>query len=246
MSPRVFIINVGVNASHGSLRSPLFEDGSFVFVPIPETVKCPDSDLVPTYREALPYALPYIPECCHTAKVHNDPEFETLTYGDFPETRGRAAALKHMEPGDYLCFLAPLVRWSGIGAGFTKEAGFYIVGYFQVAEVIKGVTDATPLSVLRRIRHSAHVKLAMCGVGGKGFWVIRGSPQSQLLPCAMPFDRELADRVMRDRRGRPWKWREDQSVLQTIGSYTRSCRMITGQAKTELLLDRIGRHATGA
>jgi hypothetical protein len=36
MNKRVFIINVGVNASHGGLKSPIFEDGTFEFVPIPE------------------------------------------------------------------------------------------------------------------------------------------------------------------------------------------------------------------
>ena len=33
---RIFLVNVGVNAGHGGARSPLFADGTFEWVPIPE------------------------------------------------------------------------------------------------------------------------------------------------------------------------------------------------------------------
>jgi len=55
--PRIFLINVGVNASHGSLRSPIFEDGSFIFVPIPEE----GGNSTLTYRELFQGKLDFIP-----------------------------------------------------------------------------------------------------------------------------------------------------------------------------------------
>ncbi|MDI6807351.1 MAG: hypothetical protein QMD14_06155, partial [Candidatus Aenigmarchaeota archaeon] len=108
MHPRIFIINVGVNASHGKLKSPIFEDGSFVFVPIPER-RNPTCTLLPTYRSLFANALEYIPESYYDVRVHSDPEFETFTYGDYPTKKPRAALLKCIEKGDFLFFLARLV-----------------------------------------------------------------------------------------------------------------------------------------
>ena len=48
MSGRIFLINVGTNASHG-FCSPIFEDRTFEFLPIPEDRRLPEtSTLLPT------------------------------------------------------------------------------------------------------------------------------------------------------------------------------------------------------
>jgi hypothetical protein len=56
---KIFIINVGVNASHGRLRSPIFRDETFEFMPIPEDGKgfhnYPDCPLLPRYRDLKPF-----------------------------------------------------------------------------------------------------------------------------------------------------------------------------------------------
>ena len=78
----VFLANVGVNAAH-RVRSPLFEDGSFVLHPIPE-------------RE--PWAPPMVrlPAVWGDRAVHLDPDLagDPPTYGDNCRTAGRAYSLR--------------------------------------------------------------------------------------------------------------------------------------------------------
>jgi len=90
------IINVGANTSHSGLFSPLYEDGTFFFMPIPEmrTISQPEKDLfpgcptLPTYAKFLGNSK--LAQCISkrylTKTVHDDPEFETFTYGDNPDT----------------------------------------------------------------------------------------------------------------------------------------------------------------
>ncbi len=105
----IFIINVGSNTS-SPLQSPLFDDGQFEFIPIPEH-QPPDSNKFLTYAdlrqfnhadEALLDLFPQPPITPQT-KVHNDPEFLTLTYGDNIKQQSNLACLK---VGHLLFFLA--------------------------------------------------------------------------------------------------------------------------------------------
>ena len=85
------IINVGANTSHSGLVSPLWENGTFCFMPIPEEGTSPDPnrDLfsccpnLPTFKD---FVKPQIAFCVHekylTKKVHDDPEFETFAVPD--------------------------------------------------------------------------------------------------------------------------------------------------------------------
>ena len=239
---KAFIINVGANASHGALRSPIFDDGTFFFVPIPEVD--PDaavSGRVLRYRDILPDALRYIPAAYHDAMTHNDPDFETFTYGDYPVSRGRPGLLKQISEGDYLCFLARLVGWSRKDGGFTDRAGFYIVGYFEVGDVFRDVTISSPRPVLKAVANNAHVRRLSEWYDDAG-WIIKGTPNSRLLSRAMPFDRKLADSLMRDRNGERWVWDPTRTELQVIGSYTRSCRMIDDPDRVAPLLRELQKY----
>lgn len=244
MYPRLFIINVGVNASHGNLKSPIFEDGSFIFIPIPER-KINQNLELPRYRDILPEALPYIPKSYHDVKIHNDPEFTTFTYGDYPTKHPRAALLKLIKPRDFLFFLARLVCWSTSENNFTNKAGFYIIGYFHIDYVISEVTIELANEVLISASNNAHVKRGKCNKDKfDKFWIVKGSHQSSLLPRALPFDRHFASHVMVDRQNQPWTWDQNRTDLQIIGSYTRSCRMITDRKKVKFFLEKIEKYST--
>jgi hypothetical protein len=235
--PKAFIINVGANASHAPLRSPIFDDGTFFFVPIPEA-----DEGLPRYRDVLPEALPYLPAAYRDERTHNDPEFATFTYGDYPVSTGRAGLLKQITPGDYLCFLARLVMWSRKDGGFMDRAAFYIVGYFEVGEVFQNVPLSPPESVLRAVANNAHVR-RLRGPEDYRLWIIKGTSNSRLLRRALPFDRKLADRVMRDTNGDRWSWDPLRTDLQVIGSYTRSCRMISDPDRVAVLLEEVREYA---
>lgn len=247
--PKIIIVNVGVNASHGTLMSPIFTDNTFKFIPIPED-KYPTHDL-PTYKEIFPQYLRYIPQNFHNFRVHNDPEFSTYTYGDYPD-RPRVANLKHILKGDWLFFLARLVRWQD--GRFTNDAGFYLIGYFEIKYVLKGAdvenilrnSSVSPQSYLPLddIKNNAHIIRTVRGnIPQDSFWIFKGNGKSRLFKYAVPFVREFTDKVMRDRNGNPWFWDKQKSPLQVIGSYTRSARIIQREDLVRCFWEWIDSHA---
>ena len=216
-SARIFLVNVGVNASHGALRSPIFPDGTFEFLPIPEERRLwsptlPAYPKLAAYNDADKTLADFAPVSRWNDRLHDDPEFRTFTYGDNPQTTGRGAGLKACGPGDYLLFLARLVGHDG-GSRFTGGAGFYLIGFFRVADVLRDVTvfpsgrDFTVFGANAHIRRAAYHQRAL-----NAFWVWKGDPDASLrLPIAVPLGRGLAEETLLDARGRPWTWSDRRS-----------------------------------
>ena len=232
MAGRIFLANVGVNAGH-RFSSPLFPDGTFEFIPIPEA---PDLEglHVLRYRDLrshnspMPDLADHIPRRLWNKAAHNDPEFETLTYGDNCETSPRAAALKQLEPGDFLFFLARLARQTD---GKTPSHGFYLIGYFQIDEVLRDVRAQPDSETLRRFGHNAHVRRGLSDTDlWDRFWVFRGSRRSRRFENAVPITRAIAVELFTSADGSPWHWDKGRTELQVIGSYTRSCRCVCWQS----------------
>lgn len=252
---KIGIINVGVNASHRTLRSPIYDDGTFDFVPIPT---CPLSDcptelgnckecivefsVYPRYSELQSpndrKFSDFIPKKYLNMRTHNDPEFNYFTYGDFPNTSPRASNLKDLEKGDRLLFLARLVMWRD--GYFTNEKGFYLIGFLDIEYIydeyeLKELVHSRRFDEhFERIQNNGHMLIAKenpeywskDALGWNGSWVFLGSKHSQRFKYAVPFTRSLAEKIMLDASGNRWTWPENQTELQRIGSYTRSCRII--------------------
>ena len=113
----IYLANVGANSSHGPLFSPLFEEGAFELLPIPEGDRNLDSSRQAVhYRDLRSYYNPgdgllrYVPQAMWDVACHNDPEFESFTYGD-SGTNGRSSELTNLRKGDALLFLARLERY---------------------------------------------------------------------------------------------------------------------------------------
>ena len=229
MPGRVFLANVGANASH-RFQSPIFPDGTFEMLPIPEASNLPGSSLV-RFGDLRSFNQPdqslrqFIPERWWDWPCHFDPEFHTLTYGDDCEVAPRAAALKGMAPGDCICFIARLVDYRE--GKFTGQRGFYLTGFLEVAEVLPSVTALPGPEEMDRFGSNAHIRRAQADATlWNRFWVFRGSPNSRRFRRAVPVTRELASRVFRTAQGEEWSWDSPRSELQVIGSYTRSCRCV--------------------
>jgi len=242
MTRRIFIINVGVNASHGSLRSPIFGDGTFEFLPIPESRDskrgCPECGLLPRYLDLFRDKLRYLPRKSYSLRVHNDPEFETFTYGDYPTRIPRASNLRYIRKGDYLFFLARMVEWQNWS--FSGAAGFYLVGFLDIENVVKEITGKPPPRIYHEIRNNAHMKRAEWDpVWYDRFWIFKGSKRSKRFRRAVPFTRRLVDRVLLDREGNGLVWDTKRSELQSIGSYTRACRMVEDRARINVFLSAV-------
>ena len=133
--PRALAVNVAANTNEPGFRGPVYPDGSFAYVPIPEAAatlprdQFPVDEPVPTYADLdLPFE---VPDDLRGTPVHADPEFpgvygrERATYGDPHGVKaGRIAAL---EPGDRLLFYATLTLrphgWAGPGDERPGDAG---------------------------------------------------------------------------------------------------------------------------
>jgi hypothetical protein len=146
--PRSIAINVGANTNLPGFRGPVYPDGSFEYVPIPE--REPTAEPVPTYAD-LDLAYP-VPDDALETPVHLDPAFagyagcDRYTYGD--EHGVKAGPLSELDPGDYLLFYATLTtheeppgasRPVGERVGWVApDWGAYLVGHFRVARAVTG------------------------------------------------------------------------------------------------------------
>ena len=241
---KLAFVNVGANASHGSLRSPVFEDYTFEFVPIPDMIlnlferstgiryaNLRASNGV-AFREFIPAA--YLEQFAHT-----DPDFENFTYGDYP-SHGRAANLRRLTPRDYLVFFSRLVRWDD--GHFNGESGFYIVGFLEIETVFPNISRRPNRDVLREIETNPHVIRGTCDPTlYDGFWIIKGTKRSKRLKKAVLFDRKTIEKFgLRDRCGRRWNWRKFRSDDAAIGSYMRSIKVVEDEVQAEKILGTIG------
>ena len=252
--PSVFLANVGANSSHRFL-SPIFDDGAFEFITIPEEPLQAGPHSV-RYRDLRSHYDPkeslgrWIPDRLLDKATHFDPEFGTNTYGDNCEWAPRAFGLKEVRPGDLIFFLVRLARWSG--GEFTGESGFFLIGFVEVESIFRAPANPAGAASPARYAANAHVRRAMNdGRYWDGFWVFAGSDRSTCFPRAVPVDRAFADCVLRTASGQPYIWSPNRSELQVIGSYTRTCRRIidprdpTSNARTDALKQAVGRANPG-
>ena len=214
---RIYLVNVGANASHGRVFSPLFDDGTFEFLPIPESDRSLDKKRravryrdLPSYNKSRGDLREYVPEGMWSSACHNDPDLQEFTYGDNPG-RGRSGALTNLRRGDVLLFLARLERYRE--GRRTGEAGFYLVGGLWV-DYADFVTSNS-----RRFAGNAHARR-----GEPEFLGVAGSERSRRFRRAVPITREICEKAFRDKDGNPWTWGNGKTDLGRIGSYTRSIR----------------------
>lgn len=133
--PRAVALNVGANTNEPGFRAPIYPDGRFTFVPIPESQ--PTTSPPPTYEDLgldLPFALP---EAVADRPVHLDPEFAEYPFGDnytYGDPWGvKARPLLDLSAGDYLFFYATLSTPEDRPAWAPPKWGAFLVGQFRLA-----------------------------------------------------------------------------------------------------------------
>ncbi|MFB6303856.1 MAG: hypothetical protein ABEH47_01720 [Haloferacaceae archaeon] len=193
--PRAVAINVAANTQLPGVRGPVYPDGRFEYVPIPE--REPTDDPVPTYAD-LDLAVDLPPELSDR-RVHLDPEFAGVhgrtayTYGD--EHGVKAGPLSTLDPGDSLLFYATLsLHEDGPDASGTAAAnrapfvlddwGAYLIGEFRVAEAVTGEAfRGLPAAARRRFDSNAHLRRAAFDARV----LVRGDDRSRLFDRAVPL-----------------------------------------------------------
>lgn len=225
-SGRVFIINVGANTA-SSLQSPTFNDGTFEFMPISEYAPL-DSQEVLSFADLRQFNHPDKPmldlfpkaSISPTEKMHNDPEFMTLTYGDNIQQKGN---LQDLQPGDFLFFLARLVPYEN--NRFQHEKAFFaLVGYLEIAEILED--PDSPFFNSPAFVRNAHVKRwSVDHSSFDKFAVFKGSNNSRRFRYAARFDPKFVEHVpLRKADGSSWEW-DRTTELGIIGANTRTVRM---------------------
>ncbi len=153
-------INVAANTNEPGVRGPLFPDGSFEYIPIPESK--PTSDAVPTYADLD--VETDLPEGYRDAPVHLDPEFpeyphcDRYSYGD--EHGIKASPLSELAKGDYLFFYATLSTDADRPDWAPPEWGAFLIGQFRLARDAITGEEYRELSATERTPYAnnAHVK----------------------------------------------------------------------------------------
>jgi hypothetical protein len=238
---KIGFVNVGANSTHGSLRSPIFEDNTFEFVPIPDSIlNLISHDRGIRYRDLKAYNGvefgDFIPHELLHQFAHADPDFKEFTYGDYPNHSPRASNLRKLQSGDYLVFFSRLVPW--VDGRFSSRGAFYLIGFFEIGQIFANVLSEPEKDFMEQVRTNAHMIRGKCDpLLYDGFWIWKGTTNSRRLGKAIPLDRKTVQAFdMKDRRGHEWDWNKFHSEVAAIGSYLRSVRILTDQSQVNRIL----------
>ncbi|MFC6717968.1 hypothetical protein ACFQGT_10050 [Natrialbaceae archaeon GCM10025810] len=173
----VVLAGVGADSTNLGALGPLYDDGTFEYVPIPEkTRRTRETETLGSWElrnggAAAELTTRITPQPVHDGTrtiageelaawpLHHDPNFEALTYGEH-RTSGYVSRLRALEPGDVVGFYAGLHRPG------RDRAHRYLIGYVTVEEVAV-IDPETPTAereaILERHADNAHAKRARDG-----------------------------------------------------------------------------------
>lgn len=213
---KAVLLRVGIDSGCGGIQSPLFADGSFEFVCIPDNKRVsvhkygtlvgkngrPHSDYFPTRKQEL----------AASQHIHLDPEFETFTYGD-PTIPKRS--LQKLERGDYLIFYCGLQAWDE-DSGWLADVppALYIAGYF-VVEKAGLATEFSKATLKSEFGQNFHVRYPnVFSKQREELVLVKGGAGSRLLKKAYSISS-----IGEDCAGKPLKVLspEMQKVFGTFG-----------------------------
>lgn len=193
---RVALLRVGIDTGSGGIHGPLFKDGSFEYLPIPDGfgIDARTYGNAPAHHGG--YLVDFFPEHGRTKmagqSLHVDPEFATFTYGDPTPPK---AGLRRLERGDLLVFYCGLQGWDHEAA-----PALHLMGYFEVLTAGRAM-DYSGEDLMSLFGENFHVRHASILEQQKSDLVlVRGSDRSRLLRKAARLSV-----TGRDRSGRPLK-----------------------------------------
>jgi hypothetical protein len=139
LSSSIFLVTVGVNSSHGAIRSPIFRDGTFELMPKPEerSLWAPTLPAYPKMASFNNSGEPlsnYVSSRYRNVRVMDDPEFQSFTYGAYVENSQYQRKLMRCKPGDYIVFLSLLTHYDE--KFIPHHRGYYIVGFMYVEKTL--------------------------------------------------------------------------------------------------------------
>jgi len=176
----VVLAGVGADTTNLGALAPLYADGRFEYVPIPEkTDETSESATLGSWsfryrdRRAADLTTRITPQPVQEASrtltgedlaawpLHHDPNFTALTYGEH-RSSGYVSRLRELEEGDVVGFYAGLRRVDDP----DSRAHRYVIGYFTVdrVDVISPETPPERASEMLEVHsENAHAKRARDG-----------------------------------------------------------------------------------
>ena len=223
---KAFTVNVGINTARDCLgkSAPIYANGTFDYIPIPRS----DEEIV-TYRLL---GLTSTFERMRISNrldegVHNDPEFISFTYGDFPTTISRVSNLQEIGRGDFLLFIASLIRTKHeqLGSHFedwiTLKRGMYLIGGFKIGGILtKNGERLNPRAGKTKFSRNPHFEWLQ-DYPDDDSWIFKGSKKSALFPVAVPLRRKDVEELYEIRLPN-----SRQSETAQVNSYTRTAREV--------------------
>jgi hypothetical protein len=135
------MVRVGIDASFGRWNAPVDADtGAFIYVPIPESQKN-RPQMARHYREVKPCLAEFgtpLPAHLSRTRMHLDPDFDFLSYGDMSRKGKRIAQLCE---DDLIAFYAGL-RDKHSGDLVYALIGLYVVDHIQAATALTSEQQA--------------------------------------------------------------------------------------------------------
>jgi hypothetical protein len=206
---KVAMLRIGIDTGSGGIHGPLFRDGSFEYIPIPDGRRDDERTYGNTTGRKGTKLVEYFPErrraVMATQPIHFDPEFVSFTYGDPTSPK---AGLRHLERGDVLIFYCGLEGWD-----FHSDPALYLMGYFEVesAGLAGGQAEA---DIRRRFANNFHVRHQNVFERQQAELVlVKGSEASHLLQKAVRISE-----MGRDRTGKPLKVLSNE-MQEVFGSF---------------------------
>jgi hypothetical protein len=207
---QVVLLRVGIDTGSGGMLGPIFDDGTFEFIPIPGSRDCLGRTYGNTMGRHRRKLIDYFPDArklkMQNALLHFDPEFKSYTYGD--PTRPKQS-LKKLKDGDLLVFYAGLKDWENC----KTPPGLYIIGYF----VVKHAGIANDLKRDGRLKLFAKNWHILNGDGLDRLILVKGGKGSRLLEKAIKIS---ADERAPDRGGHP-VFVLDTKMQKHFGNFTK-------------------------
>jgi hypothetical protein len=193
---KIALLRVGIDTGAGGIHGPLFRDGSFEYVPIPDGFGVDERtyhNFVGSHGKALIEYFPYHLKARMTHQsLHFDPEFITFTYGDPTPPK---AGLRNLNGGDLLVFYCGLEGWD-----FESAPALYVFGYFEVLDAGFAI-NYSDLQLTRLFSENFHVRHYKIFQSQKDRLVlVKGTQNSRLL--RKPFRISI---MGKDRSGKPLK-----------------------------------------
>ena len=197
---KAMLLRVGIDSTTGGFLAPLFKDGSFLYIPIPDprnnTSETKNYD---NFKEYVPEDRFYFENKTEKwelnykeAVLHNDPNFESKTYGD-PTNKGRN--LLKLRKGDYLIFweafypFTEKYKSNKLKDILETQKKCYkvmaVIGYFKLVENPIKCSEKNEKEIRSQFKDNAHL---LRNEYDKDTIIVNGDClDSQKLPKAVPL-----------------------------------------------------------